>query len=101
MKKFLATGAMLAYITWFNSTGALAATMPEINAADDIQGPKHHQNARHQNKQEKAAKLADKLGIDLTQLHLDLAAGIAPKEVMKSYSLNKNQLRELVGKRAR
>lgn len=101
MKKILATGAMLAYITWFNSTSAMAAAMPEISASDDIQSPKHHQNARHETKQEKAAKLAEKLGIDLTQLHLDLAAGVTPKEVMKSYGLNKNQLRELVGKHAR
>lgn len=101
MKKILATGAMLAYVTWFNYTGALAATLPEIAATDDIQRPKHHQSARHESKQEKAAKLAEKLGIDLTQLHLDLAAGIVPKEVIKSYGLNKNQLRELVGKHAR
>ena len=101
MKKILATGAMLAYITWFNSSGVMAAAMPEISAHDDIQSAKHHQNARHESKHDKAVKLAEKLGIDLTQLHLDLAAGIAPKEVMKSYNLNKNQLRELVGKHAR
>ncbi len=103
MKKILATGAMLAYITWFNSTGAFAATMPDINVSDDIQGPKYHQN-RHDKKtpEEKAARLAQKLGVDRKQLTLDLAAGLTPKEVMKKHGItNKNQFRELVGKRAR
>lgn len=46
MKKILATGAMLAYITFFNSTGALATNVPEI-AVTDIQGTKSYQSARH------------------------------------------------------
>ena len=75
---------MLAYITWFNSTGAMAAAMPDIVASDDIQSPKHHQNVKHhKDTQEKSLRLAQKLGVDVKQLHLDLAAGLSQKDVIK------------------
>jgi hypothetical protein len=99
MKKFLATGAMLAYITWFNSTGASAAMLPEITA-NDIQGPKHHQSARSHKKDSgaKKARLAQKLGVDPKALQLDLAAGLSVKDVLKKYGITRNQFRELAHK---
>ena len=53
---------MLAYITLFNSTGALASSVPDI-AATDIRGPKSHESrhdkyseARTERRLQKASK---------------------------------------------
>lgn len=90
---------MLAYITWFNSTGASAAMLPEITA-NDIQGPKHHQSARSHKKDPgaKKARLAQKLGVDMTALELDLASGLSPKDIIKKFGITRNQFRELTHK---
>ncbi len=99
MKKILATGAMLAYITWFNSTGALAATMPEI-AASEVQGPKHHQSMRHTKRaQDKLVRLAEKFDIDYAELERDLQSNKSIKEILKKHGITKAQFREVMGKR--
>lgn len=101
MKKILATGAMIAYITWFNSTTALAATMPEI-VATDIQGPKHHEGARREkNAEAKVARLAEKLGLDADILQKDLASNLSIKDILKKHGITKNQLREVLHNRHR
>ncbi len=101
MKKILATGAMLAYITWFNSTGASAAAMPEI-LATDIQGPKHHQGVRHdKTRAEKVTRLAEKLGVDIEELYKDIKSDKTLKEILKDHHITKKQFRELTNKRAR
>lgn len=98
MKKILATGGMLAYVLWFNATGASAAVIPEISATDIIQGPKYHQNARREKHFEaKIARLADKLGLDMDELHQDMKSGKSMKEILKKYDITKNQLREVMG----
>lgn len=99
MKKILATGAMLAYITWFNSAGALAATMPEITASE-VQGPKHHQNMRHtKHAHDKLMRLAEKFEIDHIELERDLQSNKSIKEILSKYGITKNQFREVMGKR--
>lgn len=99
MKKILATGAMLAYITWFNSTGALAATMPEI-VASEVHGPKHHQNARHtKHAHDKLVRLAEKFGIDHNELEQDLQSTKSIKEILKKHGITNKQFREVMGKR--
>jgi|GEM_PF-3671595 len=99
MKKILATGAVLAYIAWFNSTGAVAATLPEI-AVTDIQGPKHHQNARQKKgAEDKIIRLADKLGLDADELERDLTSQKSLKQILKKHGITKNQLRQVLGKR--
>ncbi len=96
MKKIIATTGMLAYILYFNSTGALASAMPDISATDDVQTTKHHQSFKQaKHKPDHAVRLAQKLGVDTTQLQLDRAAGLSPKGIMKKYNITKNQFREL------
>ncbi len=91
MKKIIATSGLLAYILYFNSTGAIAAAMPEIVATDVVQGPKYHQNSTS-----RFERLTHKLGIDPAEFAKDLALGKSPKEIMKKYSITKNQFRELI-----
>jgi tRNA nucleotidyltransferase/poly(A) polymerase len=101
MKKILATGAMLAYIAWFNSTGAVAATMPEISV-NDIQGPKAHQGARREKSLEaKVARLAQKFDLDADELHKDLTSKKSIKDILKKHGITKHQLREVMGKTRR
>ncbi len=96
MKKLLATGGMLAYILLFNTNGALATSIvPEINATD-IQGPKHHQGGRKtKNSEEKIARLADKLNLDVDILQEDLKSHLSIKQILKKHGITKNQLREI------
>ncbi|MBP6904821.1 MAG: hypothetical protein KBB91_02070 [Candidatus Pacebacteria bacterium] len=99
MKKILATGGMLAYMVWFNATGSVSAAgvLPEINV-NDIEGPKYHQNARHEkNVEAKIARLADKFGLDADDLQKDLKSSKSIKEILKKHGITKNQFREVMG----
>lgn len=98
MKKILATGGMLAYMLWFNSTGAMAATLPEIIATDIDHGPKYHTRAAKY-AEKKLERLAQKFHLDPEELAADLDSGKSIKEILKKHGITKNQLREL--KRAR
>ncbi len=92
MKKIIATGGMLAYILWFNSTGAFAATMPEITATDTVGRTPLHTRTH---KQSRFEQLAQKYNIDSTALRTDLANKVPHKTILKSYDITKNQLREI------
>lgn len=94
MKKILATGGMLAYMLWFNSTGAVAATLPEIIATDLDHSPRYHTRA-DKRVEKKLDRLAQKFGLDPEELSADLDSGKSIKQILKKHGITKNQLREL------
>jgi microsomal dipeptidase-like Zn-dependent dipeptidase len=102
MKKIIATSGLLAYMLYFNSTGAVAAAMPEITPSD-LQTTKYqHSSARHEkNFLSRMERLADKFGIDQVALARDIDSGMSSKQILKKYGISKNQLREIVGNRVR